>query len=293
MQNEHAYRAIGTMGVVLVVIALALLPYREEPESSSLIIGILGVLLGVVGILGNYFQRPTGAAADLEGATGGESREVKDSHNTEKSHNTKDSHNTENSYNTNNSHNTKDSHNGRNSGLALVVVVALVVLAVVAALYLRDEQPATNQADEQPGEEGQEEDSAEPASEPNPNEATCDEPTPITRAGIDPRSATVVYTEGLGIVARCGPSVTYAKSDQQDLFDGVHVNVVCQIRDGYEVVDEANTTFPADYPRQSTVWNLIHDGRWVSDLYLSTPKVEGENPPEGYDLCDGLVLPPQ
>ncbi|MFE6309326.1 helix-turn-helix domain-containing protein [Nocardiopsis sp. NPDC057823] len=98
-------------------------------------------------------------------------------------------------------------------------------------------------------------------------------------------TATVVHTEGLGVITRCGPGAEYDRSQVQNLTDGVDVTIVCQVRDGQVLADlpvpEAQERYDGYWP----VWNKLSTGVWVSDLYVDTPKEATSTPPEGIPLC--------
>ncbi|WP_160051689.1 hypothetical protein [Nocardiopsis sp. FR26] len=110
---------------------------------------------------------------------------------------------------------------------------------------------------------------------PSPAEGrVCERPTSSTGEDLETQMFQVVYTEGMGFVARCGQGAQYAKSRTQDLYDGQFVSIVCQDPNGLLVSDPGNQAFPDGYPRESTIWHLLIDGRWISDLYVNTPKGE-------------------
>ncbi|MDA0566757.1 hypothetical protein LG943_20935 [Streptomonospora sp. S1-112] len=160
----------------------------------------------------------------------------------------------------------RDNYSGsrvsHNSGLVVFGVVAVVALAVVGVNVLPAEGDGLT---------------------------TCERPAPLDGNTLRTRMATVVYTEGLGFMTRCGPGTEFAAGAAQDLFDGVHVSIVCQEPDGLLVADPENAAFPENYPRESTVWFLLNDGRWISELYVNTPKGRETGSSGSVPVCDGNV----
>jgi hypothetical protein len=258
-----------TLGLLLVAGSVVSLFLFDGPEAASLAAGFFGLVLTAFGIYGTSSQKPVANSPSDNGS-------LDNSTNTNvnmSSNHTFTSHT-----------NIRDNHGGVILGVvaivALVVIVGVIGFAVISTQAGETEDNAKSAAAEE-----------SPVTEANPNRVTCGQPVPLAGETLRAQSVTVVYTQGEGVLARCGPSIFYPQSDQQDLFDNVHVNIVCQVRDGYPVQDRQNVEFPDGYPRESTVWNLLHDGRWVSDLFVDTPKVEGDVPPDGYELCGGLVPP--
>ncbi|NKZ00811.1 hypothetical protein HGB44_24530 [Nocardiopsis dassonvillei subsp. albirubida] len=277
------FLTLGTLGLAVLLGTAFSSLVLSGPEFANLASGFFGLVLAALGTYGTFFQKaelpsPPEKAPENDSGTPEDTRS--DSHVNDRTNIAVSTNN--NSHNTTNSHN----NNGKNSGgviLGAVAMVAIVAIIVALALVFFGVVPVAVEG-EATADTGE-------AVAANTEQSACDAPVPLGPDPLELRSATVVYTEGLGVKARCGPHVTYPASDQQNLFDHVHVNIVCQVRNGYPVKDPRNEEFPAGYPRESTVWNLLHDGRWVSDLYVDTPKVEGSDPPEGYESCDGLVRP--
>ncbi|MCY9785710.1 hypothetical protein KIK06_17630 [Nocardiopsis sp. EMB25] len=98
--------------------------------------------------------------------------------------------------------------------------------------------------------------------------------------------ATVVYTEGLGLNAFCGPANSYPRAQPSNYPESETLTIVCQVRDGQSVDDTDDV--PGRYTGAWAVWNKLSNGAWVSDLYVDTPKVEGDTPPEGIPLCEDV-----
>lgn len=119
--------------------------------------------------------------------------------------------------------------------------------------------------------------------------AACERPTSTTGEDLPISMTSVVYTEGVGLSTFCGPASTYLRAGTQELRDGAMVEIVCKEMDGQFREDPLNEAFPDDHPRDSTVWYLLSNGGWVSDMYVGTPKVVGDPAADGISECDGSV----
>ncbi len=60
--------------------------------------------------------------------------------------------------------------------------------------------------------------------------------------------------------------------------EGATVAIVCQTRNGRPVTDPTTGT-------SSSVWDKLDDGGWISDLYTTLPKSDGDTPPLGIPVC--------
>ncbi|GAA2275518.1 hypothetical protein GCM10009853_032050 [Glycomyces scopariae] len=94
----------------------------------------------------------------------------------------------------------------------------------------------------------------------------------------------VAYTDGLGVDTYEGPSRDYPKGTA--LQEGVLVRVQCQDRTGESITEYADGDASDRYDEPWPVWDLLSTGMWVPDLFVSTPKVPGDQPPADIPLCE-------
>lgn len=109
-----------------------------------------------------------------------------------------------------------------------------------------------------------------------PSKPKCTLSDSSTAEGVE---ATISVLEDYGVQSYCGLGY---ETLPEVFFAGDRVTVVCQVRNG---PFESHPYVPEGYPDEWPVWSKLSDGRWVSDLYLDTPKEEGDVPPEGIPLC--------
>ncbi|SDE27418.1 hypothetical protein [Glycomyces harbinensis] len=98
--------------------------------------------------------------------------------------------------------------------------------------------------------------------------------------------AEVSSTYGLGVLTFEEPSTDSPKGEA--IPEGESVDIVCQIRDG-EILSASTYADGSDSPRYDGdwgVWNKLDNGYWIPDLFVNTPKVPGDDPPEGIALCE-------
>jgi hypothetical protein len=120
-----------------------------------------------------------------------------------------------------------------------------------------------------------------------------DRSEPVSQAGDAPTSAgelatgafyEVAYTDGLGVDTYEGPSRDYPKGTA--LQEGVLVRIQCQDRTGETISEYADGDASDRYDEPWPVWDLLRTGMWVPDLFISTPKIPGDQPPADVPLCE-------
>jgi hypothetical protein len=77
------------------------------------------------------------------------------------------------------------------------------------------------------------------------------------------------------------PSLHNNLNKERGVDEGTKVRVICQERHGRRVTDTPYN----GRQTESTVWDKLSNGMFISDIYTQLPKVDGDTPPDGLPKC--------